>query len=151
MRLLPAAFGALYIGTTTGANRFTLNPLLPIRFPVQRFASDNAPERRALTGEPVPLRARRVTGEQVGHEPLPISLAAHHVFCPHRAWLEAMGEKTGTHQMAVGLHEHHASDHPAASRGDRMRSVDIASQNPRRNRRCDAVEFDDAGAATVIE
>ena len=28
-----------------------------IRFPVQRFGSDNAPERRALTGQPVPLRA----------------------------------------------------------------------------------------------
>lgn len=27
-----------------------------VRFPVQRFGSDNAPERRALTGQPVPLR-----------------------------------------------------------------------------------------------
>jgi CRISPR-associated protein Csb3 len=30
-----------------------------IRFPVQRFGSDNAPERRALTGQPVPLRDGR--------------------------------------------------------------------------------------------
>ncbi len=28
-----------------------------IRFSVQRFGSDNAPERRALTGQPIPLRA----------------------------------------------------------------------------------------------
>jgi CRISPR-associated protein Csb3 len=28
-----------------------------VRFPVQRFGSDNAPERRALTGEPIPLQA----------------------------------------------------------------------------------------------
>ena len=28
-----------------------------LRFPVQRFGSDNAPERRALTGQPVPLQA----------------------------------------------------------------------------------------------
>jgi CRISPR-associated protein Csb3 len=30
-----------------------------IRFPVQRFGSDNAPERRALTGEAIPLRVRK--------------------------------------------------------------------------------------------
>ena len=29
-----------------------------VRFPVRRFGSDNAPERRALTGEPVPLQAK---------------------------------------------------------------------------------------------
>jgi CRISPR-associated protein Csb3 len=28
-----------------------------IRFPIHRFGSDNAPERRALTGQPVPLQA----------------------------------------------------------------------------------------------
>ena len=35
-----------------------------------------------------------MTDERAGREPLPISLVAHHVFCPRRAWLEAMGEKT---------------------------------------------------------
>ncbi len=53
-----------------------------------------------------------MTDERAGREPLPISLVAHHVFCPRRAWLEAMGEKTDTHHMAVGLDEHHASGRP---------------------------------------
>jgi hypothetical protein len=26
-------------------------------------------------------------------DPVPISLVAHHVFCPRRAWLEAMGSR----------------------------------------------------------
>ena len=30
-----------------------------IRFPIQRFGSDNAPERRALTGQPVPVKASK--------------------------------------------------------------------------------------------
>jgi hypothetical protein len=33
-----------------------------------------------------------VTDERAGREPLPISLVAHHVFWPRRAWLEATGE-----------------------------------------------------------
>lgn len=45
---------------------------------------------------------------------LPISLVARHVVCPRRGWLEAMGEVTDTHQMAVGLERHRASDDPAA-------------------------------------
>ncbi len=57
-----------------------------------------------------------MTAEGTAHDPLPISLVAHHVFCPRRAWLKAMGEKTDTRQMAVGLAEHHASDDPASSR-----------------------------------
>lgn len=34
-------------------------------------------------------------------DPIPISLVAHHIFCPRRAWLEAAGEQTDTHQMAA--------------------------------------------------
>ena len=51
-----------------------------------------------------------MTAERADREPLPISLVAHHVFCPRRAWLEAMGETTDIHQMAVRLHEHRASE-----------------------------------------
>ena len=92
-----------------------------------------------------------MTDERAGREPLPISLVAHHVFCPRRAWLEAMGEKTDTHQMAVGLDEHHASDDPAASRAGRLRAVEIASRYLGVIGRCDVVELDAAGAATVVE
>jgi len=62
-----------------------------------------------------------------------------------------MGETTDTHQMAVGLAEHHASDDPSSSRPRRLRAVDIASQELGITGRCDRVEIDDSGAATVIE
>jgi hypothetical protein len=68
-----------------------------------------------------------VTDERAGREPLPISLVAHHVFCPRRTWLETTGEKTDTHQMAVGLDEHHASDDPAASRGTQSQQPYLAA------------------------
>ena len=87
-----------------------------------------------------------MTEERADGEPLPISLVAHHVFCPRRAWLEAMGEKTDTHQMAVGLDEHHASDDPAASRAGRLRAVEIASRHLGVIGRCDVVELDAAAA-----
>lgn len=83
--------------------------------------------------------------------PLPISLVAHHVFCPRRAWLEAMGESTDTHQMEAGLQAHRASDDPSRSRADRLRSVDVRSDELGVIGRCDAVEFDDHDVATVVE
>lgn len=82
---------------------------------------------------------------------IPISLVAHHVFCPRRAWLEAMGEQTDTHQMAVGIQAHAASDDPAASRPDRVRAVEVASERLGVVGRCDTVEWDESGAATVVE
>lgn len=39
-------------------------------------------------------------------EPITISLVAHHTFCLRRAWLEATGEQTDTHQMEVRLRGH---------------------------------------------
>jgi CRISPR-associated protein Cas1 len=93
-----------------------------------------------------------VIGETGGHpDPLPISLVAHHVFCPRRAWLEAMGETTDTHQMAVGIQAHRASDDPAESRPDRLRAVDVRSEELGIVGRCDAVDIDSHGAATVVE
>lgn len=86
-----------------------------------------------------------------GPELLPISLVAHHVFCPRRAWLEAMGETTDTHQMEAGRQAHHASDDPGRSRAGRLRSVDVQSLELGVIGRCDAVEIDDDGTATVVE
>jgi hypothetical protein len=43
-------------------------------------------------------------------EPLPISLVAHQVFCPRRAWLEAAGETTDTQQVAQGVAAHARAD-----------------------------------------
>jgi CRISPR-associated protein Cas4/CRISPR-associated endonuclease Cas2 len=84
-------------------------------------------------------------------EPIPISLVAHHAFCPRRAWLEAMGEHTDTHQMAVGAAAHAASDNPAASRPVASRAIDVASPTLGVVGRCDTVEWDEAGRATVVE
>src|ERR1022692_1450542 len=92
-----------------------------------------------------PAAGQQVTDERAGGEPLPISLVAHHVFCPRRAWLEAMGESTDTYQMAVGAEEHRASDDPASSRTHRLRAAEVASLTLGVIGRCDAVELDDAG------
>jgi CRISPR/Cas system-associated exonuclease Cas4 (RecB family) len=81
----------------------------------------------------------------------PISLVAHHVFCPRRAWLEAMGETTDTHQMAHGTAAHRASDDPTRSRPDTLRSLDVSSHTLGITGRCDTVEIDDNGAATIVE
>lgn len=84
-------------------------------------------------------------------EPIPISLVAHYAFCPRRAWLESMGERTDTHQMAVGVQRHHASDEPGASRPKQTRAMDVASRALGIVGRCDAVEWDESGTATVVE
>ncbi len=57
-----------------------------------------------------------MTDERADGESPRISLVAHHVFCHCRAWLEAMGKKTDTHQMAVGLDKHYASEGQVRSR-----------------------------------
>lgn len=84
-------------------------------------------------------------------EPLPISLVAHHVFCPRRAWLEVHGERTDTAQMAEGVADHAAVDDPASSRGARIRSVDVRSESLRLLGRCDSIEVDPGGVMTVVE
>jgi CRISP-associated protein Cas1 len=91
------------------------------------------------------------TTTDLRRDPIPISMVAHHVFCPRRAWLEAMGEVTDTHQMAVGTQAHAAADDPTASRPRCLRAVEVASAHLGVIGRCDVVEFDDAGRATVLE
>lgn len=84
-------------------------------------------------------------------DPIPISLVAHQAFCPRRAWLEAAGERTDTHQVATGQHEHMPTDDRESSRLRRVRGMNVAHQRLGIVGRCDTVEFDDSGAATVIE
>ncbi|MFC6013097.1 CRISPR-associated endonuclease Cas1 [Nocardia lasii] len=83
-------------------------------------------------------------------ESLPISLVAHHVFCPRRAWLEAAGESTDTYQMAVGTASHRAVDNPAASRLGTHRAVDIAHRALGIVGRTDVVD-DGAAGLKVVE
>lgn len=86
-----------------------------------------------------------------GIDLIPISLVAHQVFCPRRAWLEAAGERTDTAQMAVGTRDHTAVDNPAGSRALRRRSIDIVDTRLGVTGRCDLVEVDDDGHLTVVE
>ncbi len=84
-------------------------------------------------------------------EPLPISLVAHHVFCPRRAWLEAAGERTDTAQMALGVRDHGIVDDSTRSRTVRVTALDIVAESLALVGRCDTVEVDERGALTVIE
>lgn len=84
-------------------------------------------------------------------EPLPISLVAHQVFCPRRAWLEAVGESTDTQQMAEGTTAHRPADDVQASRSSRVRALDVESTSLGVVGRCDSVEVSDDGQLTVVE
>ena len=92
---------------------------------------------------------REVIGEP--QELIPISLVAHHAFCPRRAWLEAAGETTDTHQVAVGIEAHAPADDPAGSRSRRYSAVDVISHDLGVIGRCDTVELDGNAAMTVVE
>ena len=59
-------------------------------------------------------------------ELIPISLVAHHVFCPRRAWLEAAGEQTDSRAMTAGALAHTATDDPCTGRGGQHRSIDVS-------------------------
>ena len=83
--------------------------------------------------------------------PIPISLVAHQVFCPRRAWLEAAGEATDTWQMAEGTASHAATDDPAATRPASLRSIDVADEVLGVTGRCDTVEVAPDGRLTVVE
>ncbi len=62
-----------------------------------------------------------------------------------------MGERTDTHQMAVGTDQHSSTDEAATSRITRLRGVEVTSEDLAVTGRCDTVEVDEAGHATVIE
>lgn len=84
-------------------------------------------------------------------DPLPLSVVAHHAFCPRRAWLEMRGERTDTAQMAHGTADHAAVDEHSTSRGARLRALDIGSAELQLVGRCDTVETSEEGALTVVE
>ncbi len=84
-------------------------------------------------------------------EPIPISLVAHHVFCPRRAWLEAAGEATDTAQVAAGVVAHAATDEPATSRPAVLRAIEVADEELGVTGRCDTVEVGADGSLTIVE
>lgn len=88
---------------------------------------------------------------QEGHEELPISLVAHTAFCPRRAWLESVGERTDTLQMQQGSSAHRRSDDPKASSSLEHRAVPLRHRELGLVGRCDVVEGDAEAPMTVVE
>ena len=86
-----------------------------------------------------------------GDDLVPISLVALQVFCPRRAWLEAVGETTDTRQMAVGVQAHAPSDDLTTSRSRVLRAVEVTSQRVGVVGRCDMVEVGPDERVTVVE
>ncbi len=86
-----------------------------------------------------------------GGDMIPISLVAHLVFCPRRAWLEAAGEVTDTWQVAEGSASHAATDDPASARPAALRAIDVADVFLGVTGRCDTIEVAPDGGLTVVE
>lgn len=66
---------------------------------------------------------------EIKADPIPISLVVHSLFCPRRAWLESVGEKTDTMQMQAGLDAHRRVDNAAESRATARRAVNVRSND----------------------
>lgn len=92
-----------------------------------------------------------VQGVNGHNEMIPISLVAHQVFCPRRAWLEASGENVDSHQMAIGTSTHAHVDQAETRSGESLRRITVSAPNLGVSGRCDVVQQDDDGALTVIE
>ena len=84
-------------------------------------------------------------------DPIPISLVVHSVYCPRRAWLASVGEKTDTMQMQTGLDAHRRVDNAAESRVNEHRAVNVRSERLGLSGRCDVIEGADDGPLTVVE
>lgn len=74
-----------------------------------------------------------------------ISLVAHYQFCPRRAWLEAMGEKTDSAQVQIGTLDHAIVDDPKTARKDEVRSLDVWHRSWGVHGRLDAARWTDEG------
>lgn len=84
-------------------------------------------------------------------DPIPISLVIHTIYCPRRAWLESVGEKTDTMQMQVGRDSHQRTDDPAQSRPAEHRAVDVRSESLGLSGRCDVLEGAPGTPLTIVE
>jgi len=81
---------------------------------------------------------------------LPISLVAHTVFCPRRAWLEAQGETVVHFQIESGTDAHRAVDKPGTQRRLETRALEVSHGPLGLTGRCDVLVRGDQGL-TVIE
>ena len=89
--------------------------------------------------------------QKVSVDPIPISLVVHSVFCPRRAWLESVGEKTDTMQMQAGIDAHRRADAASASRPAEHRAVHVCSERLGLSGRCDVIEGMEGTSLTIVE
>lgn len=102
----------------------------------------------------LPSGSRSLVGlrsSDVALDPIPISLVAHTVFCPRRAWLEALGEQVDSFAIQSGTEAHRQVDDPGSSRPLTLRSVDLNHSSLGLVGRCDVVRGDLATQVEIIE
>lgn len=92
-----------------------------------------------------------LTDDMQGVSPLPLSLVAHTVFCPRRAWLEAAGETTDTDQVAAGVLTHQRVDAREESDGQAFRAVDVRHSSLGLIGKCDVLNRRPDGTIKVVE
>lgn len=79
-------------------------------------------------------------------DPIPISLVANYMFCPRRAWLEAVGERVDSAQMSQGTYDHRKVDCIAgADDSDDYRAVNVRHEVWGVAGRLDAAKMTDEG------
>ncbi|WP_246958043.1 CRISPR-associated endonuclease Cas1 [Brachybacterium sp. Marseille-Q7125] len=94
-----------------------------------------------------------VTAGEVPVDSVPISLVAHHAFCPRRAWLEASGEKLPVDSFAMTSETvaHTRADDPQASTAATVRAMDVVSSRHGFHGRIDVAEVLEDSSMRLIE
>ena len=79
-------------------------------------------------------------------DPIPISLVANYMFCPRRAWLEAVGEKVDSDQIMRGTYDHRKVDRTGgAPDADSFQAVNIRHEEWGVSGKLDAAKMTDDG------
>lgn len=79
-------------------------------------------------------------------DPIPISLVANYMFCPRRAWLEAVGEKVDSDQIMRGTYDHRKVDRTdGAPDADSYQAVNIRHEEWGVSGKLDAAKMTDSG------
>lgn len=79
-------------------------------------------------------------------DPIPISLVANYMFCPRRAWLEAVGEKVDSDQIMRGTYDHRKVDRTGgAPDADSFQAVNIRHEEWGVSGKLDTAKMTDDG------
>lgn len=80
---------------------------------------------------------------------MPVSLVAHFVFCPRRAWLEASGESVESSQIEVGTSRHRRVDDPKRARALETTAIAFDAPGLGVTGRCDVLKVGADGLEVV--